>query len=99
MGLHGPETIGQHSPQTIYGPTLNGKGAVHTGPARGKSTYKARGLSRSDKVEIPAKPILTEWSVRDFPIDEVADVHGKKKKTKVTNATIVVAGFQPHRAQ
>ena len=50
-------------------------------------------------MEIPAKPILTEWSVRDFPVDEVADVHGKKKKTKVTNATIVVAGFQPHRAQ
>ena len=99
VGLHGPEIMGHQSSGKTYGPSFNEKEAAHTGLAKGKNTYKARGLPRSDKVMIQHESILSKRSVRDFFEDEEAGVHGKKKKTEVKNAEMVEAGSQPCRAQ
>nr|POE96715.1 hypothetical protein CFP56_44729 [Quercus suber] len=82
VGLHGPEIVGHQGSKKISWLSFNEKEAAHTGPAKGKNTYKARGLPMSDKVVIQHEPILSKWSVCDFSKDEEEGVHGKKKKQK-----------------
>ena len=99
VDLFGPELMGHQSSGKTSGPSLNEKEAGCAGPAKGKTTYKARGLPRTDKGLIQHESILSKRSVRDFYVDEEADVQGKKKKTEALYAEAVEAGSQPRRAQ
>ena len=99
VDLHGPEIMGLQSSGKSCGPSFNEKEAGHTGPAKGKTNYKVRGLSRTEKGLIQHESILSKRSVRDFYEDEEAGVQGKKKKIEATDADAVEAGSQPRRAQ
>ena len=99
VDLHGPELMGLQSSGGINGPIFIEKEAGLIGPAKGKATYKPRGLPRVDKGLPQRESILAKRSVRDFYEDEEAGVHGKKKKTEATDAETVEAGSQPRRAQ